>query len=100
VFTADEPRQILKSVATSTLTGLRDRASIGVMVDNYARMSAALGLRVADSDVGGRSAELLMHEDGGKRHEAPAHHNAAGDTSQRAPLKRAAAPVTRTRPRQ
>jgi site-specific recombinase XerD len=77
VLTADEARQLLDGIETDTLIGLRDRALIGVMVYSFARVSAAVGMRVEDYYVEGRKAWLRLHEKGGKRHEVPAHHNAA-----------------------
>jgi integrase/recombinase XerD len=60
-----------------TLIDLRDRALIGVMVFSFARISAATGMQVADYYVEGRKAWFRLYEKGGKRHEVPAHHNAA-----------------------
>lgn len=77
VLTADEARQLLDGIETDTLIGLRDRALIGVMVYSFARVSATVGMRVEDYYVEGRKAWLRLHEKGGKRHEVPAHHNAA-----------------------
>jgi integrase/recombinase XerD len=77
VLTADEARQLLDSIDTTTLIGLRDRALIGVMVYPFARVGAALGMRVEDYYLEGRRAWFRLHEKGGKRHEVPAHHNAA-----------------------
>jgi site-specific recombinase XerD len=76
VLTADEARQLLDSIETTTLIGLRDRALIGVMVYSFARIAAALGMRVEDYYLEGRRAWFRLHEKGGKRHEVPAHHNA------------------------
>jgi site-specific recombinase XerD len=77
VLQADEARQLLDSIDTATLIGLRDRALIGVMVYSFARVEAALGLKVEDYFVEGRKAWFRLREKGGKRHEVPAHHNAA-----------------------
>jgi integrase len=51
------------------LSGLRDRALIGVMVYSFARVSAAATLRVEDYFENGKRAWLRLHEKGGKRHE-------------------------------
>ena len=40
VLKAEEARQLLNSIDTSTIGGLRDRALIGVMVYSFARVSA------------------------------------------------------------
>ena len=55
------------------LVGSRDRAVIAVMVFSFARVTAALGMKV--EDYYGRRAWFRLHEKGGKRHEVPAHHN-------------------------
>jgi integrase/recombinase XerD len=77
VLTADEARLLLDSIDITTLIGLRDRALIGVMVYSFNRIEAALNMKVADFYVEGRKAWFRLHEKGGKRHEVPAHHNAA-----------------------
>ena len=45
---------------------------------SFARVSAAVGLRVEDYFQQGRRAWLRLHEKGGKRHEVPYHHALAG----------------------
>jgi integrase/recombinase XerD len=54
---------------------LRDRALIGLMVYTFARVGAALGMRVEDFFVQGRRGWVRLHEKGGKLHEIPTHHN-------------------------
>lgn len=76
VLTAEEARKLLDSIDTSTLIGLRDRALIGVLVYSFARVSAAISMRVEDFYAEGKRWWLRLHEKGGKRHEVPAHHNA------------------------
>lgn len=76
VLTADEARKLLDSIDASTLIGLRDRALIGVMVYSFARVSAAVSMKVDDFYSEGKRWWLRLHEKGGKRHEVPAHHNA------------------------
>jgi site-specific recombinase XerD len=61
VLAADEARQLLNSIDTATLIGLRDRALIGVMVYSFARVTAALGMRVEDYFVEGRVAWFRLH---------------------------------------
>src|SRR6266851_1183005 len=77
VLSADQARQLLDSVDVTELSGLRDRALIGVMVYSFARVSAAATLRVEDYFENGKRAWLRLHEKGGKRHEVPCHHNLA-----------------------
>jgi integrase/recombinase XerD len=76
VLNADEARQLLDSIDTATLIGLRDRALIAVMVYSFARIGATLAMKVEDYYTEGRRAWFRLHEKGGKRHEVPAHHNA------------------------
>ena len=76
VLTADEARQLLDSIDTRKIVGLRDRALIGVMVYSFARVSAALAMTVGDYFPQGRRMWFRLHEKGGKLHDVPAHHNA------------------------
>jgi len=50
VLTADEARALLDAIDTGTLTGLRDRALIGVMVYSFARLNAVIGMKVKVKD--------------------------------------------------
>jgi integrase/recombinase XerD len=76
VLDPDQARELIDSVDTSTLAGLRDRALIGVMVYSFARVSAAVSMRVEDYFPEGKRWWLRLHEKGGKLHAVPAHHNA------------------------
>jgi site-specific recombinase XerD len=76
VLSADDARKLLDSIDTSTVIGLRDRALIAVMVFSFARVSAAVGMRVHDYYQNGKRSWLRLHEKGGRFHEVPAHHNA------------------------
>ena len=90
VLKADEARELLDSIKLKigpepqegeednrppSLVGLRDRALIAVMVFSFARVTAALGMKVEDYYTEGRRAWFRLHEKGGKRHQVPAHHN-------------------------
>lgn len=75
VLAADEARALLDSIDISTLIGLRDRALIGLMVYTFARVGAALHIKVEDVYVQGRRTWIRLYEKGGKRHEMPCHHN-------------------------
>lgn len=75
VLAADEARQLLDSIDTSTVVGLRDRALIALMVYTFARVGAATSMHVEDWYFQGRRWWVRLHEKGGKRHEMPAHHN-------------------------
>src|SRR5262249_13714330 len=48
VLEADEARELLDSIDTSTAVGLRDRAFIALLVYTFARVSAAVGMNVGD----------------------------------------------------
>jgi len=76
VLDADQARELLDSIDIATLAGLRDRALIGVMVYSFARVSAAVAMRVQDYFPEGKRWWLRLHEKGGKLHSVPAHHNA------------------------
>ena len=75
VLSAEEARTLLDSIDTSTTIGLRDRALIGLMVYTFARVGAAIKMRVEDVYIQGRRTWVRLHEKGGKEHEMPCHHN-------------------------
>jgi integrase/recombinase XerD len=75
VLNADEARTLLDSIDATSLPGLRDRALIGLMVYTFARVGAAVSMRVEDYFVQGRRGWVRLHEKGGKEHEMPTHHN-------------------------
>ena len=75
VLQATEARTLLDSIDTSSLPGLRDRALIGLMVYTFARVGAAISMKVEDFYVQGRRGWVRLHEKGGKEHEMPTHHN-------------------------
>lgn len=70
-----EARALLDRIDISTSVGLRDRALIGLMVYSFARVGAALAMKVEDVYVQNRRLWVRLHEKGGKRHEMPCHHN-------------------------
>jgi site-specific recombinase XerD len=74
VLAPEEARQLLDSIDTATPVGLRDRALIGLMVFSFARISAALGMKVEDAFTQNRRLWVRLHEKGGKVHEMPCHH--------------------------
>lgn len=78
VLDRDEARALLASIDTSTVTGLRDRALIGVMIYTFARIGAVLQMNVSDYYSQGRRGWVRLHEKGGKEHEAPCHHKLEG----------------------
>jgi integrase/recombinase XerD len=74
VLDREEARALLAGIDTNSLTGLRDRALIGVMIYTFARIDAALQMNVGDYFTQGRRGWVRLHEKGGKEHEAPCHH--------------------------
>jgi site-specific recombinase XerD len=75
VLAATEARQLLDSIDTTTVIGLRDRALIGLLVFTFARIGAALGMTVADVYWQHRRLWVRLHEKGGKEHAMPCHHH-------------------------
>lgn len=76
VLDADQARQLLDSIDTAKLSGQRDRALIAVMVFSFARVSAAVSLKVEDYYQDGKRWWFRFREKGGKQHQVPAHHTA------------------------
>jgi site-specific recombinase XerD len=70
-----EARQLIDAIDTTTVIGLRDRALIGLMVYSFARIGAAIGMRVEDAYTQNRRLWVRLHEKGGKQHAMPCHHN-------------------------
>lgn len=70
-----EARALLDSIDVTTIAGLRDRALIGLMVYSFARIGAALGMKVEDVYTQGRRLWVRLREKGGKPHAMPCHHN-------------------------
>ena len=75
VLTGEEARQLIDSIDTSTVVGLRDRALIATMVYTFGRVGAVTKMRVEDYYTQGRRGWVRLHEKGGKRHEMPCQHN-------------------------
>jgi site-specific recombinase XerD len=74
VLSPEEARELLDSIKTDTAVGLRDRALIGVMIYTFARVGAAIAMRVEDFFMQKRRGWVRLHEKGGKEHEMPTHH--------------------------
>ena len=82
VLSADEARTLLDSIETDhgspdrpRIVGLRDRALIALLTYTFARVGAAVQMRVEDVYAQARRTWARLHEKGGKRHEMPCHHN-------------------------
>jgi site-specific recombinase XerD len=70
-----EARVLLDAIDVTTPAGLRDRALIAMMVYSFARVGAALGMKVEDVFTQNRRLWLSLREKGGKAHAMPCHHN-------------------------
>ena len=75
VLDPKEARALLDAIDVTAPAGLCDRALIGLMVYSFARIGAALAMRVKDVFVQNRCLWVRLHEKGGKQHEMPCHHN-------------------------
>ena len=75
-LSAKETRALLDGIDVSTVVGLRDRGFLGVLVYGFARVSAAVSLRVADYYTQGPRSFFRLHEKGGRYNVVPAHHTA------------------------
>jgi site-specific recombinase XerD len=75
VLDAAEARVLIDSIDISTTVGLRNRALIGLMIYSFARIGAAVGMKVEDVYTQNRRLWVRLREKGGKRHEMPCHHN-------------------------
>ena len=76
VFEPGEVRLLLDSIDTSAISGLRDRALMGVMIYSFARVSAVVNMDVDDYYQQGKHWWLRLREKGGKHHALPVHHKA------------------------
>lgn len=70
-----EARQLLDSIDISMPIGLRDRALIALVAYSFARVGAAMAMKIKDVYVQKRRLWIRLHEKGGKLHEMPCHHN-------------------------
>jgi integrase len=74
VLDPDEWRRLIDSIPTDTLRDLRDRALIATLTYSFARITAALRMKVEDLRPQGASWQVQLHEKGGKEHAMPCHH--------------------------
>jgi site-specific recombinase XerD len=74
VLDAKEWRKLIDSIPTGTLRDRRDRALIATLTYSFARINAALKMKVEDLRPKGAGWQLRLHEKGGKHHEMPCHH--------------------------
>jgi integrase len=69
-----EWRRLLDRIPTATLRDLRDRALIATLTYSFARITAALKMKVEDLLPRGAGWTVRLHEKGGKEHAMPCHH--------------------------
>jgi site-specific recombinase XerC len=74
VLDAKEWRKLIDSIPTDTLRDRRDRALISTLTYSFARINAALKMKIEDLRPKGAGWQLRLHEKGGKHHEMPCHH--------------------------
>ena len=74
VLDAAEWRRLIDSIPTETVRDLRDRALIATLTYSFARIGAALRMKVEDLRSKGAGWQIQLHEKGGKQHAMPCHH--------------------------
>jgi integrase len=67
-------RKLLASIPDRTLRDMRDRALIATLTYSFARIGAALKMKVGDLRPRGAGWSIRLHEKGGKQHTMPCHH--------------------------
>ena len=77
VLDATEWRKLIDSIPIDTVRDLRDRALISTLTYGFARIGAALKMRVEDLEPKGSGWLIRLHEKGGKQHVMPCHHSLA-----------------------
>ena len=74
VLDGNEWRKLLDSIPAVTLRDLRDRALIATLTYSFARIGAALKMKVEDLRPRAAGWTVRLHEKGGKEHAMPCHH--------------------------
>ena len=74
VLDGREWRKLLDAIPTDTVRDLRDRALIATLTYSFARIGAALSMKVEDLRAKGTGWQIQLHEKGGKEHTMPCHH--------------------------
>jgi site-specific recombinase XerD len=74
VLDGEEWRKVIDAILTDTVRDLRDRALIATLTYSFARITAALKMKVEDLRPQGAGWQLRLHEKGGKEHAMPCHH--------------------------
>jgi site-specific recombinase XerD len=74
VLEGAEWRRLMDAIPQDGVRDLRDRALIAVLTYSFARIGAALAMRVEDMRPQGAGWVVQLHEKRGKQHVMPAHH--------------------------
>ena len=74
VLDGKEWHKLIDSIPTETVRDLRDRALIATLTYSFARVTAALRMRVEDLRSKGAGWQIQLQEKGGKQHAMPCHH--------------------------
>src|SRR5271169_233388 len=74
VLDGKEWRRLIDAIPTGTVRDLRDRALVATLTYGFARIGAALKMRVEDLQSKGSGWLIRLHEKGGKQHMMPCHH--------------------------
>ena len=74
VLEGKEWRRLIGIIPTDTVRDLRDRALIATLTYGFARVGAALKMRVEDLQSKGSGWLIRLHEKGGKQHMMPCHY--------------------------
>jgi site-specific recombinase XerD len=74
VLEAQEWRRLIDSIPMDTVRDLRDRALIVTLTYSFARITAALTMKVEDLRPRGAGWTIRLHEKGGKERAMPCHH--------------------------
>ena len=74
VLDGKEWRKLIDAIPIDTVRDLRDRALIATLTYSFARITAALKMKVEDLRPQGAGWRVRLHEKGGKDHAMPCHH--------------------------
>jgi len=74
VLDGKEWRKLIDAIPTETVRDLRDRALIATLTYSFARINAALKMKIEDLRPKGAGWEIRLHEKGGKHHVMWCHH--------------------------
>ncbi len=74
VLNGKEWHKLVDAIPTTIVRDLRDRALIATLTYSFARIGAALKMKVEDLQPQGAGWRVRLHEKGGKQHVMPCHH--------------------------